>query len=88
MYHYLENLQLYENSRLIRRFGYRCQSYVNNIYYDCLIELTDLSELLPSQSAKVQISFISIKLVAPLINRPLAKVRKICKIDIKLTDRK
>jgi hypothetical protein len=55
-------------SRVIRQLGYRCQSYVDRIRYDCLIELVDLSELPPGKSAKVQISFISIKLVAPLIN--------------------
>jgi hypothetical protein len=67
MYHYLGNFQLYENSRVIRQFGYRCQCYVDNVRFHCLIELVDLSELLPGKSAKVQISFRSIKLVAPLI---------------------
>ena len=67
MYHYLGDFQLHENSRVIRQFGYRCQCHIDNISSDCLIELVDLSELLPGKSAKVQISFLSIKLVAPFI---------------------
>jgi hypothetical protein len=76
MYHYLGSFQLYENSRVIRQFGYRCQSYIDNVCFDCLIELVSLPELLPSQSTEVQISFISIKLIAPLIN--IGCVLQIC----------
>jgi hypothetical protein len=76
MYHYLGSFQLHDNSRVIRQFGYRCQSYIDNIRSDCLIELVNLSELLPNRSAKVQISFVSIKLVAPLIN--IGCVYQIC----------
>ena len=69
MYHYLGDFQLYENSRIIRQFGYRCQScFDNNTRSDCLIELVDQLELLPGNSAKIQVSFLAINLVAPLIN--------------------
>jgi predicted HNH restriction endonuclease len=67
MYHYLGSFQLYENSRVIRRFGYRCQSCIDNIRYDCKIELIEQSELLPNSSTKIQISFLLIQLVVLLV---------------------
>lgn len=68
MYHYLGSFQLYENSRVIRRFGYRCQSCIDNVSYDCKVDLVDRSELTPNNSTKIQLSFLAIQLVAPLIN--------------------
>jgi hypothetical protein len=67
MYHYLGSFQLYETSRSINSYRNRCPCKIDNAYYDSIIEIINQSELAPSKSVEVQISFLSIDLIAPLI---------------------
>jgi hypothetical protein len=66
MHHFQGDIYLCNHSK--KKFsGYRCLCKIESTYFDCQIDLIDRLELSPGSRAEVQISFLSINLVAPIL---------------------
>lgn len=60
-------LRLYENCKYPRYSIFRCPCKINDSFFDCSIEMLDREKLEPGESTEVEISFMRIDLVVPLI---------------------
>jgi hypothetical protein len=85
MYHYLGNLQWYESCRYPCFSKKRLPCKIVDRYFDCQLDLVDQEMLMPGESGEAQVTFLSIDLVAPLIqvggyyeicegSRPMGKI--------------
>jgi hypothetical protein len=67
MYHYLGRFHLYKTAKFVKYSGLRCPCEIDSAYFDCQINLVDLEQIAPGESAEVEIIFIAIDLVTSLI---------------------
>lgn len=85
MYHYLGSFQLDETAKYDKHSGLRCLCKIDNEYFNCQVDIIDYEKVSPGESAKVKITFLSIHLVASLVqvdsyyqlcegSRPIGKI--------------
>jgi hypothetical protein len=67
MYHYLGRFQLYETAKCSKYSSLRRPCEIDGAYFDCQINLVNLEQIAPGESAEVTITFLAIDLVTSLI---------------------